>query len=358
VQSVTLSGGTVTQPRSLKDKMSASWKFTVTYASGDSVVVDKTNMYLNVPAINANAGQNNADYKGTVKVNYNEPLPNGAAQSKTVDVEYTLTGAKAIPDMAILNADTLTKTDVSIETEFATFELIKGNINTSVSANITLPTGIEVGDNHANIDVARQIYSYNSVINTLSVNSNIAVKAKADAYRCSVTDSVLSLGYNALKSNVIKGSIDADTKNTGGVSFTEQIDALNAEDIFTKLPITVDASGNYTFNLSGLNDLYASGTSGALNPNRVHKVYRNSGDMSINMKDILAKQDGVDDSKLIAGKVIGSDLNLGSWDAYAHFCRSRTESVQPHFRAGYSHLSPIHTDDPSPETEVPECPLP
>ena len=67
MQSVTLSGGTVTQPRSLKDKMSASWKFTVTYASGDSVVVDKTNMYLNVPAINANAGQNNADYKGTVK---------------------------------------------------------------------------------------------------------------------------------------------------------------------------------------------------------------------------------------------------------------------------------------------------
>lgn len=154
--------------------------------------------------------------------------------------------------------------------------------------------------------MARQIYSYNSVINTLSVNSNIAVKAKADAYRGSVTDSVLSLGYNALKSNVIEGSIDADTKNTGGVSFTEQIDALNAEDIFTKLPITVDASGNYTFNLSGLNDLYASGTSGALNPNRVHKVYRNSGDMSINMKDILAKQDGVDDSKLIAGKVIGS----------------------------------------------------
>ena len=299
--------------------MSASWKFTVTYASGDSVVVDKTNMYLNVPAINANAGQNNADYKGTVKVSYNEPLQNGAAQSKTVDVEYTLTGAKAIPDMAILNADTLTKTDVSIETEFATFELIKGNINTSVSANITLPTGIEVGDNHANIDVARQIYSYNSVINTLSVNSNIAVKAKADANLGSVTDSVLSLGYNALKSNVIEGSIDADTKNTGGVSFTEQIDALNAEDIFTKLPITVDASGNYTFNLSGLNDLYASGTSGALNPNRVHKVYRNSGDMSINMKDILAKQDGVDDSKLIAGKVIGSELNLGSWDAYDHF---------------------------------------
>lgn len=144
VQSVTLSGGTVTQPRSLKDKMSASWKFTVTYASGDSVVVDKTNMYLNVPAINANAGQNNADYKGTVKVSYNEPLPNGAAQSKTVDVEYTLTGAKAIPDMAILNADDLTKTDVSVETEFSTFELIKGNINTSVSANITLPTGIEV----------------------------------------------------------------------------------------------------------------------------------------------------------------------------------------------------------------------
>ncbi len=216
MQSVTLSGGTVTQPRSLKDKMSASWKFTVTYASGDSLVVDKTNMCLNVPAINANAGQNNADYKGTVKVSYNEPLPNGAAQSKTVDVEYTLTGAKAIPDMAILNADTLTKTDVSIETEFATFELIKGNINTSVSANITLPTGIEVGDNHANIDVAHQIYSYNSVINTLSVNSNIAVKAKADANLGSVTDSVLSLGYNALKSNVIEGSIDADTKYRRG----------------------------------------------------------------------------------------------------------------------------------------------
>ena len=100
-------------------------------------------MYLNIPSINANAGQNNVDYKGTVKVSYNEPLPDGAAQSKTIDVAYTLTGAKAIPDMAILNADTLTKTDVSIETEFTSFELIKGNIS-SVSANIKLPTGIEV----------------------------------------------------------------------------------------------------------------------------------------------------------------------------------------------------------------------
>ncbi|MDE6585552.1 MAG: right-handed parallel beta-helix repeat-containing protein [Clostridia bacterium] len=170
-------------------------------------------------------------------------------------------------------------------------------------------------DNHANIDVARQTYSYNSVIDTISVNSNIAVKAKSDAYRGSVSNSVLSQGYNAIKSYVVEGSIDADTKS--GLKCTKEVNAIKPEDVFKVLPV-VNNEGEYTYNITGLKDLYASGTSGALKADRVHIKYRNA-DNSINMKDILAKKEGVDDTLLIAGKNIGSTLNLSSWEDYTHF---------------------------------------
>lgn len=184
-------------------------------------------------------------------------------------------------------------------------------------------------EHHANIDVSRQIYSYNSVIDTLSVNSSIAVKATADAYRGSVTDSVLSLGYAAIKTNYIEGSIDADTKNEGGVTYTRQGAALSADAVFSTLPIEMQIGENdertYTFNLSGLHDLYVYdsqngtyNTDGELNAGRVHVTYRNP-DNSINMKQILAKKEGVDDTLLINGKNIGSELNKSSWEDYKHF---------------------------------------
>ncbi|MDE7082251.1 MAG: hypothetical protein K2O89_00925 [Clostridia bacterium] len=170
-------------------------------------------------------------------------------------------------------------------------------------------------DTHSNIDLARQTYSYNSVIDTLSVGSGVALSLESDAYRGSVTDSVL-LGSNKA-ANVINGSIDADTKN-GGKTYTSQDTALVASQIFKELPIDLTNENN-PYNLTGLYDLYADGAlSGNLNPNRVHLKYRNE-DMSINMQDILAKKDGIDDEKLLEGKNIGSTLNLSSWSDYEHF---------------------------------------
>lgn len=170
-------------------------------------------------------------------------------------------------------------------------------------------------DTHSNIDVARQTYSYNTVINTLSVSSGVAVSLDADAYRGSVTNSVL---YAKPGTNVIKGSLDADTK-TGIDTYTEQRGPLVAADIFKQLPIVYNED-TPTYNISGLNDLYANGTSGALKSDRVHVTYRNA-DMSINMKNILAKNDGIDDS-LISGQNIGSTLNLSSWGDYTHFFKN------------------------------------
>lgn len=167
-------------------------------------------------------------------------------------------------------------------------------------------------DLHGNVNVSRQTYSYNTVINTLSVKSGYAKSLEADEYRGSVTDSLL-VGDGV--TNEIIGSIDADSKLGKGSTGTRA--ALKAEDIFKQLPFTVDGEGNHTYNLSGLKDLYASGNGGALKANRVHVTYRNP-DGSINMKDMLAKKDGVDAS-LIEGKNIGSTLNKSSWNEYSHF---------------------------------------
>ena len=165
------------------------------------------------------------------------------------------------------------------------------------------------------MDVSRQTYSYNTVKNTLSVRSGYASYLEGDAYRGSVTDSVLYGGGQ----NVIVGSIDADSKN--GKAFTEQRSLLKADDVFKALPLYTKTENGQTqthYNLSGLHDLYETGTDGALKADRVHVKYRNA-DNSINMQDILAKKDGVDDSLLLEGKDIGSTLNKGGWNEYEHF---------------------------------------
>lgn len=168
-------------------------------------------------------------------------------------------------------------------------------------------------DTHANIDLSRQVYSYNNVSRTLSVSDNLALSLSADAYRGSVVDSILL-------AKKIDGSIDGDTKNPDGETGATQRPYASTE-IFTKLPFTksVDSTtqeATYTFNVKGLNDLYADSSETALNPNRAHVIYRNS-DSSINMGEILAVKDY---TKLLGdSKKIGSILNLSKYEDYTHF---------------------------------------
>lgn len=172
-------------------------------------------------------------------------------------------------------------------------------------------------DVHGNIDVARQTYSYNILKDILSVGSGLAPSLDSDAYRGSVTDSILYA--KGAKANVISGSMDADTKT--GKSNTSQVNALVAADVFKTLPVTCvkDAKNNnvYTYNISGLKDLGSDYVSGAaVNQSRIHHTYRNA-DGSINMHEILA----VKDYSILLGadKVIGSVLDKTSWADYTHF---------------------------------------
>lgn len=166
-------------------------------------------------------------------------------------------------------------------------------------------------ETHGNIDVARQTYSYNNLSHVLAVKDGLALSLDADAYRASVTDSILG-NYK------IEGNIDADTKNSGGnkgTSFTAPASA----DIFTTLPYTKSADGEYTFNITGVCNLYGDIEAQTLNPDRVHLKYRNE-DHSINMGDILS----VKDYSILLGEdnPIGSVLNLTSYDEYTHFYES------------------------------------
>ncbi len=188
-------------------------------------------------------------------------------------------------------------------------------------------------DTHNNIDVARQTYSYNSVVDTLSVYSDLSVSLGADKYRGSVTDSILGNGSKSKVSNIIEGSIDADSKNVGGQTYTSQGTALIPSQIFEKLAVDVTSSTegtgeeavtkySYNYNLTGLEDLYATSYSGnaaitdkTLSASRVHLTYRNE-DNSINMGKIFALKAGVAE---VGGKQIGSHLNETSWSDYTHF---------------------------------------
>lgn len=162
-------------------------------------------------------------------------------------------------------------------------------------------------DEHANIDLSRQIYSYNNLSHILSVKDEMAKSLEADAYRGSVVDSILL-------TKKVDGSLDADTKNDDG-AMGESIKAPASSDIFTTLPFT-KSGDDYTFNITGLKNLYKEGNNGELNPNRVHVKYRNK-DNSINMGAIL----DVKDHSLLFGNdnKIGSKLNLGSYGEYKHF---------------------------------------
>lgn len=193
---------------------------------------------------------------------------------------------------------------------------------------------IENHDEHNNIDVARQTYSYNSLNRVLSVKSPMAQSLGLDEYRSSVTNSMLlSNNYT----NVIDGSIDANTKQgvddkvIGPVN-TERRTGLVASEVFEKLPVEMTKTQvdgktvtSYTYNISGLEDLYGTSDKviSSLKANRAHVTYRNP-DMSINMHDILALKADFDPqlTNLPNGMTIGSTLNKTSWDQYDHFFQS------------------------------------
>ena len=166
-------------------------------------------------------------------------------------------------------------------------------------------------ESHGNIDVARQTYSYNTVKNVLSVNGGIAQSLSNDAYRGSVSNSLLNVGG---KTYVVKGSLDADTKDGAPAAKkrTSEANALTASDVFKKLPV-VKNGNSYTYNIDGAKDSDKSVK------NRVHAKYRNK-DHSINMGDLLAVKDDFDFSTYLgAGVTAGSVLNKGSWADYKHF---------------------------------------
>ncbi|MDE7167903.1 MAG: bacterial Ig-like domain-containing protein [Clostridia bacterium] len=150
-----------TQVKGLRETMTPTWKFTVTFNSGDTEIVDKTSPYLTIPRINPNISGNG----GSVTVTYAEPkiLEAPATTPKEVEVHYTLTGEQSNPDLAILNfSDTsvFTKSDDPIGTVVydgskpagdagvaIAFEVVggdKGKITDKKSALIELPTGIVI----------------------------------------------------------------------------------------------------------------------------------------------------------------------------------------------------------------------
>lgn len=161
-------------------------------------------------------------------------------------------------------------------------------------------------DSHGNVDVSRQTYSYNNLSGVLSVKSAMALSLSSDAYRGSVANSLL-LG-SGTQTYKVTDYIDADSK--GGIAGTavDAAAALTADQIFTQLPIVVNADGTLTYNLTGLEDLSNS-------DGKVHVKYRNA-DGSINFGDIL---DVKAENILGNDSVIGSDLNKTSYADYPHF---------------------------------------
>lgn len=138
-------------------------------------------------------------------------------------------------------------------------------------------------DECANIDLARQTYSYNHVANTLSVATSDNVNINADAYRGTMENSKL---WGPNTTYTISGQEEYNTK-TGdrGTSGTMLVDTA----VFEQIP---------AMDLGIDEDIHA------------HFDFRNE-DGSINMGNILAQKNG--------SSTYGSFVNKSSWDEYEHF---------------------------------------
>lgn len=156
--------------------------------------------------------------------------------------------------------------------------------------------GLTGADECANVDLARQTYSYNHVANTLSVSTSDNVNVNADAYRGTVENSKL---WGPGASYTVNGQAEYNTK-TGdrGASGAMLVDT----EVFKVIPAM---------------NMGISKTA--------HKDYRNA-DGSINMGDILAQKDGA--------STYGSFVNKSSWEDYTHFdyvalnsCRNKDDAM-------------------------------
>lgn len=136
-------------------------------------------------------------------------------------------------------------------------------------------------DECANIDLARQTYSYNHVANTLSVSTASNNNVNADAYRGTVENSKF---WGPNTTYTVSDQAEYNTK-TGdrGTAGTMLVDT----EVFKAIPAM---------------NIGISKT--------IHKDYRNA-DGSVNMHDILAQVDG--------SSTYGSVVNKASWEDYAHF---------------------------------------
>ena len=141
-----------TQDKGLREIMTPTWKFTVTFNSGATEIVDKTNKYLTIPRINPNIEAGG----GSVTVSYEEPqiLEAPPTSKGEVVVNYTLTGIQKNPDYAFLNfsdSAQFTTSDepignVDYDGTHAIFNINGGSkgIIVDKSATIDLPTGITI----------------------------------------------------------------------------------------------------------------------------------------------------------------------------------------------------------------------
>ncbi len=200
VSSIEFKEGTLQQKRGLRETMTPTWKFTVTYNSGDTAVVEKGNVHLSIPSINPNVAKDN----GSVVVKYREP----DTREQSTTVNYQLTGVQANPDLAFLNFSDTDVFTASNTNEFigtveynggdASFNVIGGNPGgkckiVSKSATISLPTGIVInGLETFSANQAYQSGGASSAANgkyitfTLDRNCEIYVYAKSngDDDRC------------------------------------------------------------------------------------------------------------------------------------------------------------------------------
>lgn len=210
------------------------------------------------------------------------------------------------------------------------------DMNGKIAGNIK-----NLDDPCANIDLARQTFSYNSISGILSIREDALTaygtknNLDADNMRGTIVNSLLTtlktssdgvVEAGSIKTLVYKGAYDV-----GGVG--ESKDLVTSANMFKQVPVVVGTDGN-TYNLDGVDnsmvfeDIAKTNETDrqlrkvtSLKDTRVHVTYRNA-DQSINMGDILAKSDsGVETIKNYIGENIkvGSDLNKGTWADYDHF---------------------------------------
>ena len=266
VKSLAFSGtaADTTQAKGLRETMTPKWKFTVTFNSGDTEVVDKTNPYLSIPRINPNTKEST----GTVKVTYREPkiLEAPATSVGEVEVNYTLTGDQKNPDMAFLNfsnTDNFTISNdaignVDYDATNATYNIVGGKkgVIVSKSATIELPTGIAI--NNSTTWSASQAYQSGGAssaadgryINfTLDRNCEIYVYAKsngADA-RCMALETEGDYAFI----NTIEGYFDITGVATA-VNENYSAHAVSVTGLDSQNPARFELSFDASINVFGI----------------------------------------------------------------------------------------------------------